>query len=42
MELKAAPARPLVFRASHPFIFLIRHEKTGTILFLGRVAEPEE
>lgn len=28
------------FRANHPFIFLIRHNPSGTILFLGRLADP--
>jgi serpin B len=34
--VKEAP----VFRADHPFVFLIRHNPTGAILFLGRVADP--
>ena len=37
----AAPAPPPVFRANRPFLFLIRHKPTGSILFIGRVANPK-
>lgn len=30
------------FRADRPFVFLIRHRHSGSILFLGRVANPLE
>ncbi|GEM_PF-5523685 len=31
-----------VFKADHPFIFLIQDNQTGNILFLGRVSNPTE
>jgi len=40
MMAKSMPAPPATFRADHPFIFLIRENHTGSILFLGRVVNP--
>ncbi|CAG0935488.1 antithrombin III [Thermoflexales bacterium] len=37
---RGLPTPPPSFRANHPFIFLIRENHTGSILFLGRVVNP--
>ncbi len=34
------PESPKILRADRPFIFMIRHNKTDAILFMGRVMDP--
>jgi serpin B len=36
----SAPPPPAEMRINRPFLFLIRHRETGTILFVGRVVDP--
>lgn len=36
----SAGPRPVFFRADHPFVFMIKENSTGTILFIGRLAKP--
>ena len=42
MRLAAAVERISVLRLDHPFIFLIRENRTGSVLFLGRVTDPSK
>ncbi|MFH1730640.1 MAG: serpin family protein [Planctomycetota bacterium] len=41
VALRSAAPRQLIFRADRPFIFLIRDNRTGSVLFIGRVANPK-
>ena len=36
------PPPPFEFRADHPFAFLLVHNETGTILFMGTVQDPRK
>jgi serpin B len=38
---RSAPVPIPTFRADHPFIFLIRENNTGSILFIGRMVNPK-
>ncbi|MCD4784111.1 MAG: serpin family protein [Candidatus Eremiobacteraeota bacterium] len=37
----AGPSKkPKLFRADHPFVFVIRDKRTGSVLFIGRLMKP--
>ncbi|MDT8900429.1 serpin family protein [Anaeroselena agilis] len=42
MNIKTAYEIPAVFKADRPFLFLIIHKDSGSILFMGRVSNPAE
>ena len=42
MDIKSArPDAVPVFRADHPFVFLITEKESGAVLFMGRVVNPQ-
>lgn len=42
MTSMPAPEEIFEFRADRPFLFMIRHNQTGAILFMGRVMNPND
>ncbi len=40
MKARSLPPPLPLFRADHPFVFLILEQSTSTVLFLGRVVDP--
>jgi serpin B len=40
MRAKGIATPPPIFRVDHPFVFLIQENRTGSILFMGRVTDP--
>jgi len=40
MRREAPEPPPVVFRADHPFLFILLDTKSGSMLFVGRVADP--
>ncbi|TLX82879.1 MAG: serpin family protein, partial [Thaumarchaeota archaeon] len=39
-EEAVQPPKIEIFRADHPFVFMIFDNRTGLILFIGKLADP--
>ncbi len=39
-SMPAEPPQPKIFKADHPFLYVIRHEPSGEWIFVGRLAKP--
>lgn len=39
-EAGGVPPKAIEFRADHPFVYMIRDNKSGLVLFVGRVTDP--
>ncbi|XP_041468999.1 leukocyte elastase inhibitor A-like isoform X2 [Lytechinus variegatus] len=39
-SMPAKPKKPILFRADHPFLFIIRHRLTKSVIFMGRMMDP--
>ena len=37
----AGPPQPILFHADRPFLYLIKENSTGAIIFMGKVGKPE-
>ena len=42
LGLTSIPPPPPIFKADHPFVFLIQERETGQILFVGKVVNPKK
>jgi serpin B len=36
------PVKPFIFKVDHPFIFIIRDKVTNSILFIGKIVDPNQ